>query len=235
MSRGPAGESRRADPMAVPESLRQRIDDRGLWRDVRTSPPAGAPRPALFLDRDGTVIDEVPYLSRPERVRPIAEAVAAIARANALAVPVVVVTNQSGIERGVFGWATYAAVEDAVAAALAAGGAHIDAVYACPRMPTEPLPFGRKPDPGMLVSAAGDLNLDLAASWIAGDCATDIEAGLRAGLRRGWLVPTGYGGRDAAAARSLARDGFEVIVGQRLAALTPRLDELSIGRAGRTL
>ena len=219
---------------AIPDSLRHRIDERGLWRDLRGPAPVGgtrngAARPALFLDRDGTIIDEVPYLARPELVRVIPEAAAAIARANGLGMPVVVVTNQSGIERGVFDWQTYAAVEDAVAAAVADAGGRIDAVYACPRMPAEPLPFGRKPDPGMLRAAAKDLNLDLARSWIAGDCATDIEAGRRAGLCGGWHVPTGFGPRDAPVARGLAREGFEVVVGEPLDRLGARLDDGSAG------
>ena len=208
--------------------LRQRFDGRGLWRDLHV-PIAdgvadGAARPALFLDRDGTVIDEAPYLAQPELVRVIPAAAAAIARANELGVPVVVVTNQSGIERGFFDWHTYAAVEDAVAVAVTDAGGRLDAVYACPRMPAEPLPFGRKPDPGMLTAAAEDLNLDLARSWIAGDCATDIEAGRRAGLCGGWLVPTGFGPRDAPVARGLARTGFEVVVGVPLDGIGARLE-----------
>ena len=75
----------------------------------------------------------------------------------------------------------------------------------------------------MLTTAAAELGLDLSASWIAGDSATDIETGLRAGLRGGWLVPTGYGARDAEAARSLIGRGFEVIVGEALDGLAERL------------
>ena len=214
---------------AIPDSLRHRLDERGLWRDLLGPATAGPPRPALFLDRDGTIIDEAPYLARPELVRVIPEAMTTIARANALAMPVVVVTNQSGIERGFFDWTAYAAVEDAVVAAVADAGGRLDAVYACPRMPAEPLPFGRKPDPGMLRAAAEDLGLDLARSWIAGDCATDIEAARRAGLRGGWHVPTGFGPRDAPVARGLAREGFEVVVGEPLDGLGARLDEASAG------
>ncbi|MCH7554395.1 MAG: HAD-IIIA family hydrolase [Proteobacteria bacterium] len=210
--------------MTCPAAVVDRIDAHGIWRRMPDPAPApGAPRPALFLDRDGTVIVESPYLSDPDLVRVIPEAITTIARANRLGMPVVVVTNQSGIGRGYFDWPAYAAVEDAVAAAVTAAGARLDAVYACPSAPEEPLPFGRKPDPGMLTTAAAELGLDLSASWIAGDCATDIEAGLRAGLRGGWLVPTGYGARDAEAARSLAGDGFEVIVGEPLDGLAERL------------
>ena len=177
----------------------------------------------MFLDRDGTIIVDSPYLSDPGLVRVIPEAAIVIAAANRLAIPVVVVTNQSGIGRGYFDWPAYRAVEDAVAAAVIAAGARLDAVYACPQVPAEPAPFGRKPDPGMLTAAAAELGLDLPASWIAGDCATDIEAGQRAGLRGGWLVPTGYGARDAAAARLLGGDGYEVIIGEPLDGLAERL------------
>ncbi len=217
--------------MTAPQGFVDRIDEHGIWRRIHgPAPGSAAPRPALFLDRDGTVIEESPYLSNPDLVRVIPEAMITIARANRLGIPVVVVTNQSGIERGYFDWQTYAAVEDAVAAATAAAGARLDAVYACPRAPTEPqehMPFGRKPHPGMLTTAAAELDLDLSASWIAGDCATDIEAGLRAGLRGGWLAPTGYGKRDAAAARSLAGDGYQVIVGEALDRLAERLENPS--------
>ena len=205
------------------------IDEQGLWRRLYSpDPKPTASRPALFLDRDGTVIEDSPYLSDPGLVRVIPEAVTTIARANRLGIPVVVVTNQSGIGRGYFDWPTYGAVEDAVAAAVIAAGARLDAVYACPLAPPDesmaPMPFGRKPHPGMLTTAAADLDLDLSVSWIAGDCATDIEAGRRAGLRGGWLVPTGYGARDAAATRSLAGDGYEIIVGEPLDGLAQKLE-----------
>ena len=88
--------------MTVPDGPRGRTDDRGLWRDLRGPRPAGPPRPALFLDRDGTVIEEVPYLSDPALVRPIAQAMTTIVRANTLGIPVVVVTSQSGLARGYF-------------------------------------------------------------------------------------------------------------------------------------
>ncbi len=227
-----------ADLPPVPPELRDVVEGDGLWRQLRSPPAGGAPRPALFLDRDGTIIDEVPYLSRPADVRVIPGATQMIARANALGVPVVVVTNQGGIGRGYFGWAEYAAVEAAVGAAVSAAGGRIDALYAAPHAPTpDPArqsPY-RKPAPGMLLRAAEDLNLDLGASWIAGDCATDVEAGLRAGLLRGWLVPTGYGLRDVDAARALARSGFDVVVGEDLAALTARLDALASPRLERDM
>ncbi len=219
-----------ADLPPVPPEFRDRVERDGLWRELRSPPTGGPPRPALVLDRDGTIIDEVRYISRPGEVRPIPAAMAMIVRANALGVPVVVVTNQGGIGRGYFGWADYAAVEAAVAEAVDTAGGRIDALYAAPHAPTPERarhsPY-RKPEPGMLLRAAQDLDLDLASSWIAGDCASDLEAGRRAGLACGWLVPTGHGARDADAARALARPGFDVVVGQDLSALTARLDVLA--------
>ncbi len=210
--------------MTAPDSFVERTDDKGIWRRIYNPRPApDGTRPALFLDRDGTIIKESPYLSDPALVRVIPEAATTIARANDLGIPVIVVTNQSGIGRGYFDWPAYTAVEDAVAAAVIAAGARLDAVYACPRMPAEPPPFGRKPDPGMLTTAAAELALDLAASWIAGDSVTDIGAGLNGGLRGGWLVSTGYGARDGPATRSLHRHGYEIIVGEPLDGMVEKL------------
>lgn len=213
----------------MPGAWRENVGEDGIWRSLRTDRAGGAPRPGLFLDRDGTVIEEVGYLSRPEEVCPVRDAIATIVRANALGIPVVVVTNQSGIARGIFDWPAYVAVEAAVDAAVAEAGGRIDAVYACPHAPAaagEPDPPGRKPDPGMLLRAANDLNLDPGASWIAGDRASDLEAGRRAGLRRGWLAPTGYGRREADAARALANEDFDVVVGKPLGALADALEAL---------
>ncbi len=209
----------------VPAGLRGRVGADGLYTDLRSA-PAATPRPALFLDRDGTVIDEVAYISRPDDVRPIPEAVAAIRRANDLDIPVVVVTNQGNIGRGILSWTDYVAVEERVSETLSAAGVRLDAVYAAPHAGTGESPF-RKPGPGMFERAARDLGLDLGASWIAGDCATDLAAGRGAGLCRGWLVPTGHGARDAEGARALAAPGFEVVVGETLAAVTQRLERLA--------
>ncbi len=213
----------------IPPTLRRHVEADGLWREVHAKPANGALRPALFLDRDGTIIEEVHYISRPGQVRLIDAAARLIRRANALGVAVVVVTNQAGIGRGRLGWADYAAVEAAVAEALDRAGARIDALYAAPHAPSavgiDATPY-RKPAPGMLLRATRDLGLDLGMSWIAGDCATDIEAGRRAGLAGGWLVPTGYGARDAEAAERLGHGSFEVVTGKDLAAMEARLKAL---------
>lgn len=211
------------------------LDAEGVWCEVRTGRglPPGPKRPALFLDRDGTLINLVPYLSRPELVKPVPGLSRVIARANALAIPVVVITNQSGIARGYYGWRDFAAVQAALDGFIRAGGGRIDAVYACPHLPGALLttpgedPPSRKPNPGMLLRAREDLNLDLAASWIVGDAASDLEAGKRAGLSRGWLVPTGLGTQETDAARQLADARFEVVVEREFRMLGGELRSLA--------
>ena len=196
-------------------------DGLGLWRDLRIAPPAVAEtaRPALFLDRDGTVIEHVHYLADPAEVRLIGTAAEAIRSARNAGWAVVVVTNQSGVARGYFGWDTVAAVQDRMYALLEAEGAAIDAAYACGHAPPDAggpaCSEWRKPAPGMLLAAKGDLGLDLGASWVAGDGAHDLAAGKAAGLRGGTLVGTGYGGRpeEQEKAAALAGAGFEVRMG----------------------
>ncbi len=215
------------------------LDAEGVWCESRRAPFA-TPRPALFVDRDGTLIELVPYLSEPARVKPVPGAERLVARANALEIPVVVVTNQSGVGRGYYGWREFAAVEQAIDRKFEAHGGRIDAVYACPHPPgalaPEPAedPPCRKPNPGMLLRAQRDLNLDLASSWIVGDAASDLEAGKRAGLARGWLVPTGYGARDAKAAEGLSCSTFDTVVGRAIGSLERELEVLAAGgRGGR--
>jgi len=197
-----------------------------MWREIRTSIPGGKPRPALFVDRDGTIIQLVDYLSMPEGVQPIPEAVALTARARLYKIPTVMVTNQSGVGRGYYGWSDFAAVQEAVLANVTAGGGGIDAVYACPALPDSG-DSCRKPNPGMLFTAAQDLALDLSRSWIVGDSASDLEAGARAGLARGWLVATGYGAKERASALALRGSNFDVTVDRPLYELAELLSCLS--------
>ncbi len=197
------------------------LDETGLWREV-LKPRAGAPRPAIFLDRDGTLIELVAYLSDPEKVRPIDGALALVSVANARGLPVVLITNQSGIARGLYDWHAFAAVQARLVALLEAAGCGLDAVMACPAGPDSDAPC-RKPNPGMLIEAARLLPLDLPASWIVGDAAIDLEAGKRAGLRRFWLAPTGYGQRDVEAARALIEPGADATFLEPLSMLAARL------------
>ena len=165
-------------------------------------------KPAVFLDRDGTLNEEVGYLSRPEDLRLLPGAAAAVAKLNARGVPVVIVTNQSGIGRGYYGWPDFAAVMARMAELLAAEGARVEAVYASPHHEAGQGEYAvadhadRKPNPGMLLRAAEEHGLDLARSWMIGDKAIDVEAGRRAGCRS-CLVRTGYGADEAAAGADL--------------------------------
>lgn len=153
-------------------------------------------RPAVFLDRDGTLIEDADYLSDPGGVVLIAGAVEALARLRAAGFALVVVTNQSGIARGLFTEADYRRVSARLDELLAEGGVSLDASVHCPHHPSHSGPCGcRKPASGMLVSAAGALGLDLSRSWIVGDKVTDLEAGAAVGAE-GILVRTGYGGTE---------------------------------------
>jgi|APTNR8051073442_1049403.scaffolds.fasta_scaffold07113_5 D-glycero-D-manno-heptose 1,7-bisphosphate phosphatase len=180
-------------------SLPASVTDIGLWIDA---PPVRrqAPVPALFLDRDGVIVEEVGHLRRPADVRLIPDAGRVIAAANRAGVPVVVVSNQSGIGRGLFDWDDFGHVQDEIAARLAEDGARLDAVLACAFHGRAFAPFDRadhpcrKPNPGLLLIAAERLGLDLARSWIIGDRSTDLAAGQAAGLAGGLLVTTGHGG-----------------------------------------
>ena len=191
------------------------LDDDGAWCEFVAAP--GAPRPALFLDRDGIIVDEVEYLSEVGRVALCPGVAAMIARANAAGVAVVVVTNQSGIARGYYGWAEFAAVQAEIARRLEAEGAFWDAVLAAPFHPEGQEPWRhpdhptRKPNPGMLLAAAHRLGLDLGASWILGDRASDIQAGRRAGLAGGIFVGRGYDAGEAVRALAEAAHDYTVL------------------------
>lgn len=147
------------------------------------------PQPAIFLDRDGTLMKEVHYCRRPEDVEIFAGVAAALAEFREMGYRNVIITNQSGLGRGLLTLAEYEAVNAEVLRQI--GSDLVDAVYFCPDLP-ESASERRKPAPGMLLEAATDLNLDLAASWMIGDKASDIAAGRNAGTRS-VLVRTGYG------------------------------------------
>lgn len=151
---------------------------------------------AVFIDRDGTLNEENGYLHRAEECRFIPGAIAAIALLNAAGFQVIVVTNQSGIARGYYSETDLEQLHDYMSAQLAAGAARIDGWYFCPHHPAHPAANGdcscRKPLPGMLLRAAAELDIELASSWMVGDKAADIEAGIAAGCKP-ILVLTGYG------------------------------------------
>jgi len=157
------------------------------------------PRPALFLDRDGVVIDDTHYIGAIEQVKWIPGAAAAVRKANEAGLPVVVVSNQSGVARGLFAESDVETIHEHIREHfLAEAGATFDRFYYCPHHEIEGseryriLCECRKPKPGMLLRAARELDLDLSASWMVGDRLGDVQAGLAAGCRV-ILVRTGYG------------------------------------------
>lgn len=160
-------------------------------------------RKAVFLDRDGTVNEEVDYLHRIEDFAFIPGAPEAIRRLKEAGFLVIVVTNQSGVARGYFPLAAVEALHDHIQSELARIGTRIDAFYLCPHHPVEGIGEYRKDcdcrkgSPGMLLQAARDHGIDLARSFMIGDKAADVEAGERAGCRP-LLVLTGYGAREKA-------------------------------------
>ncbi len=154
--------------------------------------------PAVFLDRDGTMIDDVGYLGRVEEVRWIPGAIEAVARLNRAGYLVCVTTNQAGIGRGLFTPEAVEAIHAHLAAALAAGGAHVDGWFYCPHHPEAALDTYRlvcpcrKPSPGLIHQACARFPIDLARSFVVGDKPLDMGLAANAGVP-GVLVRTGYG------------------------------------------
>jgi D-glycero-D-manno-heptose 1,7-bisphosphate phosphatase len=148
-------------------------------------------RPAVFLDRDGTIAEEVGYLNHASRFRMFPFAAAAIQRLNEAGLPVIVVTNQSGVGRGYFPESLVHEVNELMTEQLAKAGAKIDAVYYCPHTSSENC-ICRKPKTGMLDRAVMEHALDLQHSFVVGDRSGDIELARNA-RARSVLVRTGYG------------------------------------------
>jgi mannose-1-phosphate guanylyltransferase len=154
---------------------------------VRRADEAG-PHPAVFLDRDGTVIKFVHYLSKPDEVELLADAAESLTRLKMEGLPCVIVTNQSAIGRGMITEAELHQIHAEMNRQLAARGVSLDGIYYCPEVPSGGDPTvvehpSRKPGPGMLLQAAEDLGLDIGRSWMVGDQETDVLAGLNAGCR----------------------------------------------------
>ena len=153
---------------------------------------------AVFLDRDGTLIEEVGYLDRPDRVTLYPYATDAVRALNRAGIRVVMVTNQSGVARGFFSEAVVEQVHGHIADLLAAGGAHIDAYYYCPHHPDGCVAGYavhcecRKPGRALVDRAVQELGVDPARSFAVGDRWADIGLARTIG-GRGVLVRTGYG------------------------------------------
>ena len=144
------------------------------------------------------IIEEVNYLSHPDQVKLIPGSAKAINTLNTLGIPVIIVSNQAGVAKGYFPITQIPLVHARLNELLAQENAHMDAIYYCPHHPEGSVPEYsitckcRKPSPGMLIEAEKNHQLDLSASWIIGDKASDIEAGINAGCKT-ILVRTGYG------------------------------------------
>ncbi len=144
---------------------------------------------AIFLDRDNTLIHDEGYIHRPEDVRLKETVPQALKLAKERGFLLVVVSNQSGIGRGYFGEGDFHAVNRRVDELLSRYGVGIDAYYFCPHRPDEGCSC-RKPEPGMVLRASSELNIDLKRSYVIGDKETDVELSKRAGCRMGIKVGT---------------------------------------------
>jgi len=155
-------------------------------------------RPAVFLDRDGTIVREVDYLRSPREMRLLPRAAEGVRRLNEAGFAVVLATNQSGIARGLLSEDDLVDIHEALQRRLSKRGAHLDGIYYCPHHPAGSVSryrrrcACRKPAPGMLLRAARELDLYLSRSFAVGDSERDVTAGRRAGCHT-VLVRTGYG------------------------------------------
>ena len=154
--------------------------------------------PAVFIDRDGCLTDEVGYVNHVSRIRLLPRSAEAVRRLNLAGVAAVMVTNQSGIAKGYFAEDVLQAVNAEMVRQLALGQARLDGLYVCTHHPDEGDPpyrarcDCRKPRPGLLLTAARALGLDLAASVVVGDKMSDVATARAVGAG-GVLVLTGYG------------------------------------------
>lgn len=165
-------------------------------------------RPAVFIDRDGTISEEVGYINHPSRFRVFPYAARAIKLLNDQGWFAIVITNQAGVARGYFSESMIETVHDNLRQELSEQGARVDAIYYCAHHPTvgEP-PYRqecdcRKPKPGLITRAAKDLEVGLEQSWMIGDRYGDVELARNAGVRSA-LVLSGYGRGEWENQRSL--------------------------------
>ena len=178
---------------------------------------------AVFLDRDGTLIHDVHYLSEPEQIKWCPRVFEDLRQLLTLDYLLIVITNQSGIGRGYFGWEEFVQVQERIIEDLDKQGAFINAVFACPHHKDGDPPYDspnhawRKPNPGMLLEAALRMPIDLKQSWLIGDHAGDIQAALNAGLPGAIHVLTGHGEEERSGAMAVEGDGFESLVADSIA------------------
>lgn len=202
----------------------------GIWIEIIGERCKGS-CPGLFLDRDGVIIEDRNYIWDPAEVKILPGVAQMIAKARQARWSVVIVTNQSGIARGLFGWEQFAAVQKEMVRQLAAQGATIDAIAACPFHPEftegydEKIARWRKPGPQMLETLAERLGIDRPRSWMVGDRLTDIEAARQAGLAGGVHVISGHHASYRETAPAADDAYFEVHTTDSVAACTEILQD----------
>ena len=160
-------------------------------------------RPAVFLDRDGTIIEDPGYLHEPGKVKLLAGAADAVRRLNEHGLLAITVTNQSGIARGLYTVAEYSAVQRRMVELLEGHGAHLDGAYFCPHHPRFTGPCEcRKPGSRLFLEAQDALDIDFSRSWWVGDRLSDVQPALALN-GHGILVATGEGNLHHGQARAL--------------------------------
>jgi len=164
-------------------------------------------RPAIFLDRDGVINEEVAYLHRVEDFRFVNGAVETLQALTGQGWPIVIVTNQSGIGRGYYSEKDFLALTDWMLKLLADSCVDITAVYWCPHDPEAGCAC-RKPAPELIFRAAREHQLDLPSSWLVGDQCRDIEAARRAGISNTVLVRSGHPVDESVARAAFVRNSI---------------------------
>lgn len=155
-------------------------------------------RPAVFIDRDGTISEEVGYVNHPSRYRVYPYSAEAVGKLNQAGWLAILVTNQAGVARGYFAESMIREVHHILTDELAREGARLDAIYYCPHHPSVGAPpfrqacDCRKPLPGLITRAAAEHHIDLDNSWMIGDRASDVELARNANLRSAFVL-SGYG------------------------------------------
>ena len=184
-------------------------------------------RPAAFIDRDGVLNVDHGYVFRVQDFQWLPGAIDALGQLQRAGHALVVITNQSGVARGLYTLDDVERLHVHLRAELQAHGVQLTGIYACPHHPDGVVPeyslncACRKPMPGMIEQAAREHGLDLAASWLFGDKASDIEAGRRAGVGRCWLICTGSTGGTAGEPRACGADGAAASLLDAVQATTP--------------
>lgn len=185
--------------------------------------------PAIFLDRDGVIIENrTNYVRSWEDVSIFPQAVTALARVRASPYKIVVVTNQSAIGRGILSYAEAQAINQRLLAVLEQSGCRIDGVFLCPHTPEDHCTC-RKPQPGLILQAVQALCLDVTKSMMIGDAWSDLQAGLNAGIHQNALVRTGRGQEQAMLTRPAGLDAAPVFD-----TLSDALEQLLTIRTSRT-